>query len=140
MNRREFAKALAGIPLLGLLAKLPKAKDPYHEIDVLTFNGASQRVEGRANILFDDWEAEKMRDPEFRAIAEELEPAYEAARGGVLDALRSSGLPMSNEDSFYTTSSNATRGPILTYWDGQGWIPMGVSCSKDWYYTGDKHQ
>ena len=26
MNRREFVKALVGMPLLGLLAKLPKAK------------------------------------------------------------------------------------------------------------------
>jgi len=27
MNRREFVKALAGIPLVGLLAKLPKAEE-----------------------------------------------------------------------------------------------------------------
>ena len=43
MNRRDFAKALAGIPLLGLLAKVPEAKDPYHEIDI--FNGASHQVD-----------------------------------------------------------------------------------------------
>jgi len=34
----------------------------------------------QANIRFEDWEAEKMRDPEFRAAAEELEPAYQVAR------------------------------------------------------------
>jgi transcriptional regulator with XRE-family HTH domain len=33
-----------------------------------------------ANIRFEDWEAEQMRDPEFRAAAEELEPAYQVAR------------------------------------------------------------
>ena len=32
------------------------------------------------NINFDDWEAEQMRDPEFRAAAEELEPAYQSER------------------------------------------------------------
>jgi len=32
------------------------------------------------NIRFEDWEAEQMRDPEFRAAAEELEPAYQKAR------------------------------------------------------------
>lgn len=45
MNRRDLMKALAGIPLLGLLVKLPETKDRYHEIDVLTFNGASHRVD-----------------------------------------------------------------------------------------------
>ena len=45
MNRRDFVKALAGIPLLGLLVKVPEAKDPYHEVDVLTFDGASHRQE-----------------------------------------------------------------------------------------------
>jgi transcriptional regulator with XRE-family HTH domain len=33
-----------------------------------------------ANIRFEDWEAEQMQDPEFRAAAEELEPAYQVAR------------------------------------------------------------
>ena len=32
------------------------------------------------NINFDDWEAEQMLDPEFRAAAEELESAYQIAR------------------------------------------------------------
>ncbi len=31
-------------------------------------------------IRFEDWEAEQLKDPEFRAAAEELEPEYEAAR------------------------------------------------------------
>jgi len=29
MNRRDFVKALAGVPLLGLLAKLPKAEEEW---------------------------------------------------------------------------------------------------------------
>ena len=32
MNRRDFAKALAGIPLLGLLVKLSKADEELHLI------------------------------------------------------------------------------------------------------------
>ena len=31
-------------------------------------------------IRFEDWEAEQMQDPEFRAAVEELEPAYQVAR------------------------------------------------------------
>ena len=36
------------------------------------------------NIRFEDWEAEQMRDPEFRAAAEELEPAYQKARRRII--------------------------------------------------------
>lgn len=32
------------------------------------------------NIRFEDWETEQMQDPEFRAAAKELEPAYQVAR------------------------------------------------------------
>jgi len=32
------------------------------------------------NIQFNDWEAEQMQDPEFRAAVEKLEPDYQAAR------------------------------------------------------------
>ena len=32
------------------------------------------------NIRFEDWEAKQMQDPEFRAAAVELEPAYQVAR------------------------------------------------------------
>jgi len=38
-------------------------------------------------IRFEEWEAEQMRDPEFRAIAEELEPAYQLARLRILHGL-----------------------------------------------------
>ncbi len=33
---------------------------------------------------FEDWEVEQERDPEFRAIAEEMEPAYQLARLRIL--------------------------------------------------------
>jgi len=32
------------------------------------------------NTQFEDWEARKLQDPEFRAVAEELEPAYQITR------------------------------------------------------------
>jgi len=38
-------------------------------------------------IRFEDWEAEQMRDPESRAIAEEMEPAYQLARLRILHGL-----------------------------------------------------
>jgi DNA-binding XRE family transcriptional regulator len=39
------------------------------------------------NVRFEDWEADQMRDPEFRAIAEEREPAYQLARLRILRGL-----------------------------------------------------
>lgn len=38
-------------------------------------------------IRFEDWEAEQMRDPEFRAITEELKPVYQLARLRILHGL-----------------------------------------------------
>lgn len=32
------------------------------------------------NIRFEDWEAEQLRNPEFREIAEDLEPGHQVAR------------------------------------------------------------
>jgi len=40
-----------------------------------------------SNIRFEDWEKERMQDPEFRAAAEELEPAYQIARLRILRGL-----------------------------------------------------
>ena len=39
------------------------------------------------NISFEDWEAGQMKDPEFRAAAEELEPAYQVARLRIMRGL-----------------------------------------------------
>jgi len=40
-----------------------------------------------ANIRFEDWLEERMADPEFRAAADELEPAYQVARLRILRGL-----------------------------------------------------
>jgi transcriptional regulator with XRE-family HTH domain len=39
------------------------------------------------NIRFEDWEAGQMQDPEFRAAAEDLEPAYQVARLRIMRGL-----------------------------------------------------
>jgi len=39
------------------------------------------------NIRFEDWEADQMKDPEFRAAVEELEPAYQVARLRIMRGL-----------------------------------------------------
>jgi len=44
-------------------------------------------MSANTNIRFEDWEAEQVRDPEFRAAAEELEPAYQIARLRILRGL-----------------------------------------------------
>ena len=41
----------------------------------------------KANIRFEDWEAEQMRNPDFSAAAEELEPAYQVARLRIMRGL-----------------------------------------------------
>lgn len=41
----------------------------------------------RRNVRFEDWEAERMQDPEFRAAVEELEPAYQVARLRIMRGL-----------------------------------------------------
>jgi transcriptional regulator with XRE-family HTH domain len=39
------------------------------------------------NIRFEDWEAERMRDPEFRAAVERLEPIYQVTRLRIMRGL-----------------------------------------------------
>ena len=39
------------------------------------------------NISYEDWEAEQLKDPEFREALEELEPAYQVARLRMLKGL-----------------------------------------------------
>lgn len=39
------------------------------------------------NTSFEDWEADQMKDPEFRAAVEELEPAYQVARLRIMRGL-----------------------------------------------------
>jgi len=44
-------------------------------------------MKARTTIRFEDWEAEQMQDPGFRAAAEELEPAYQVARLRIMRGL-----------------------------------------------------
>ena len=39
------------------------------------------------NIRFEEWEAQRMQDPEFRAAAEAQEPGYQVARLRILQGL-----------------------------------------------------
>jgi len=41
----------------------------------------------KPDVRFEDWETEQMQAPEFRAAAEELEPAYQVARLRILRGL-----------------------------------------------------
>jgi transcriptional regulator with XRE-family HTH domain len=38
-------------------------------------------------VRFEDWETEQMKDPEFRAAAEELDPSYQLARLRIMRGL-----------------------------------------------------
>ncbi len=44
-------------------------------------------MSANTNIRFEDWEANQMKDPEFRAAVEELEPAYQVARLRIMRGL-----------------------------------------------------
>jgi DNA-binding XRE family transcriptional regulator len=46
-----------------------------------------REMTANTNIRFEDWEADQMKDPEFRAAVEELEPAYQVARLRILRGL-----------------------------------------------------
>jgi predicted transcriptional regulator len=39
---------------------------------------------GRKMVKFEDWEAEKLKEDEFQAVAKELEPGYQVARLRIL--------------------------------------------------------
>ena len=44
-------------------------------------------MSAKPNVRFEDWETEQMGNPEFRAAAEELEPAYQVTRLRILRGL-----------------------------------------------------
>ena len=60
-----------------------KLGNAYHKVDEQRKQLNRHRIK-RANIRFEDWEAEQMRNPEFRAAAEELEPAYQSDRTRII--------------------------------------------------------
>lgn len=110
MNRREFGHkfllTLAGIPLLRLLVKVP----------------------------------EKPTEP-LGAYLETLRNSTQDATLSIGDVQRPTGLP-EGEAYWYidarapyrnlTTASNTTSGLVVTYWDGQQWIPMRVEIPRSW--------
>ncbi len=74
-------------------------------------------MSARANIRFDDWEAEQMRDPEFRAAAEELEPAYQVARLRIIRGLTQQELAekVGTKQSSIARLENGKRPPSLSF-------------------------
>lgn len=61
-------------------------------------------------IKFEDWEAERMKDPEFRAAWERLEPAYQAERLRIIRALVQEAL-VRGEIVPYSVALVGMRGP-----------------------------
>lgn len=74
-------------------------------------------MSARANIRFEDWEAEQMRDPEFRAAAEELEPAYQVARLRIIRGLTQEELAekVGTKQSCIARLENGKRPPSLSF-------------------------
>ena len=68
-------------------------------------------------IRFEDWEAEQMQDPGFRAAAEELEPAYQVTRLRVMRGLtqeRLAELVGTKQSSIARLESGSTQ-PSLSF-------------------------
>ena len=53
----------------------------------IEFINGLREMNTSTNIRFEEWEAEQMQNPEFRAAAEELEPAYQVTRLRILRGL-----------------------------------------------------
>jgi len=134
MNRRDFVKALAGIPLLGLLVKVPEQEEEFKlimpgdpdYIDVTVGN------KGELNLIMPG-------DPGYIDVSVSS-PWHTMVYEG--NRLISDDGPdyryIGHKEPCLTTASNMTSGLVVTYWDGQEWIPMRVGCPRDWQYIGDK--
>jgi len=74
-------------------------------------------MSARANIRFEDWEAEQMRDPEFRAAAEELEPAHQVTRLRIMRGLTQEQLAekVGTKQSSIARLENGDRPPTLSF-------------------------
>ena len=69
------------------------------------------------NIRFEDWEAEQMKDPGFRAAVEELEPAYQVARLRIMRGLTQEQLAelVGTKQSSIARLESGTTQPRLSF-------------------------
>ena len=68
-------------------------------------------------VQFEDWEAEKLKDPEFQAAAEELEPGYQIARLRILKGLTQAQLAemVGTRQPSIARLENGTSVPSLSF-------------------------
>jgi transcriptional regulator with XRE-family HTH domain len=68
-------------------------------------------------IRFEDWEAEKLKDAEFQAATEELEPGYQIARLRILMGITQAQLAekVGTRQPSIARLENGTRVPSLTF-------------------------
>jgi len=66
---------------------------------------------------FEDWEAEKIKDPDFLAAAEELEPGYQVARLRMLRGLTQAQLAemVGTRQPSIARLENGTNAPSLSF-------------------------
>jgi len=74
-------------------------------------------MEGSKLLKFEDWEAEKIKDPDFLAAAEELEPGYQIARLRVLRGLTQAQLAelVGTRQPSIARLENGTSTPSLSF-------------------------
>ncbi len=68
-------------------------------------------------IQFEDWEADKLKNPEFKVIAEELEPGYQIARLRILKGLTQAQLAerVGTRQPSIARLENGTSVPSLSF-------------------------
>ena len=66
---------------------------------------------------FEDWEAQKIKDPDFLAVAEELEPGYQVARLRMLRGLTQAQLAemIGTRQPSIARLENGTSAPSLSF-------------------------
>ena len=140
MNRREFVKALAGIPLLGLLAKLPKAQeginlimpgDPgYIDISV---SSPWHTMVYEGNRLVSDDDPAGLFGAAYNELAldSEKQPAFELSNDGgdwMLDRYKDENGDWQTRVMFGSPPTDLhwdnDPTPGISYWNGQEWIRM----------------
>jgi DNA-binding XRE family transcriptional regulator len=74
-------------------------------------------MEGRKLLRFEDWEAEKIKDPDFLAASEELEPGYQVARLRLIRGLTQAQLAemVGTRQPSIARLENGTSAPSLSF-------------------------